>query len=320
MAGYREPWWAEVDKAAKLMSSYLGTIATRVRQEGTYTPVRGSAVKRRQPGSLRHIDEVIRANGWYYGIDKDLIGGVFTGKTECLTNTPLVVAVARACHEILGEELTLDATVPLLAASQRIQVLVAEAEAADRRAGDAQVIVRGRRAILDGRVVPEPRDSGVLELRAASPRSRRDRRRPWLIAAAVTAAISVLLAAAFMGGVLPWPWSPTDDNPDYRVLASRPVAAEVDRNPDHCAERTTLVDNGNHQAAGSVRLRECLDAVEIWVADLDRDSRCVYVELVWTEFSRDRSDDACPAGHIVHRRYPRRSGDYRPELVSTYRP
>lgn len=121
MAGYVDPWWEEVDKAAELLTSFLGNVASRARRHGEYVPLPGSTVTRRTPASLRHIDELIRFNRWYTGADKDMIGGLFQGRLNCLVNPSLVVAVARACHAILGEEFALDDAQPLILASQRIQ-------------------------------------------------------------------------------------------------------------------------------------------------------------------------------------------------------
>ncbi|MGH3917300.1 MAG: hypothetical protein ACRDTC_28400 [Pseudonocardiaceae bacterium] len=329
-----DKWWVEVEEASQLLTSFLGAMAARASSDGTYTPLPGSVVTRRRPGSLRHIDEVIRLNRWYTGADKDMIGGLFAGKLVYLTNPSLVVAVARACHVITGEELTVDDTHALVAASHRIQVLVAEARAADERLGRAALVVRAHADLVDPNALPSSStendgENTVIESRAVFTRRlsrdpHEDSRQRWrwriTAAAAASTAVIVLGTAGFVSDVLPWPWGSTDDFPEYRVPVVRPTAQELERGRNQCAKRVTVVDNGNHQASGSVRLNECADTIEFAIADLDRDARCVYIEIIWSAQTKEKSDDACPVGHIVHQQLPKRTKDFTIELVSIYRP
>lgn len=328
MADYRDQWWGEVDNAANLLASLLGSFASRAQRDGTYTPVPGSTATRREPGSLRHIEEIIRANRWYTGADKDVIGGLFRGRTSYLTNPSLVIAVARACHAIVGEDFTVDDAQQLILASQRIQLLIADAKAADERIQRSQLALRATTDVVDTSIVLESNDDANTDKRPIAvarpiihaPRRRRRSRARW-IAAAVLISVATLTASGVLTGILPWPWSTTTSgNPDYRIPVPRPTQQELDNDPQHCADRSAVVDTGDKEASGSIRLHECQDSLEISIADLDRDSRCIYADIIWSPQSSERSNDACPVGRIVTQRFPKRTNEYHIELVSTFRP
>ncbi|GAB3433180.1 hypothetical protein [Actinophytocola sediminis] len=329
MADDVDQWWVEVQEARQLLTSFLGGLAARARSHGAYTPLPGSTVTRRRPGSLRHLDEVIRRNRWYFGADKDMIGALLGGKLVYLTNPTLVLAVARACCAITGDELTIDDTHALIAASQRITVLVAEAHAADDRLGKAQLVRRADTGLVDPAALSgysaedEPTGAVLAHRRlgrrgpSASGRGRR-RRGPIVVGAFIV--VTVLVAVGLSTDVPSPSQVSADEVPEYRIPVMRPTAEEIALGRDQCAGRVTVVDNGNREASGSVRLTECADTIEFNVADLDRDSRCIYLEIIWSARSREKSGDACPVGHIIHQQVPKRTKEFTIELVSTYRP
>jgi hypothetical protein len=206
-------------------------------------------------------------------------------------------------------------------------MLITEAKATDERMRRTRPALRAATTVLDIRSVDGIDDgSQAHAFREATGRrrsgpgrnGRRWRLRPLWIGAASLIFILVL-AAGVLTGAVPWPQSPAG-NPDYRTSVPRPFPEELERAPDHCANRTAVVDTADGEASGSIRLRECADTIEISIADLDRDSRCVYAEFVWPGQFRERSERACPVGDIVTQRYTKRADDYQIELISTYTP
>jgi hypothetical protein len=132
------PWWRDAHDAAQLLASSLDTAAGQAGRDGVYTPPPGSPPprRRRQPGSLRHLAEVIRTHRLTPGVsvDKDIVAKVLAGDLRHITDPVLVVGVARAAH-LIAETPFDDADAQRLSvASTRVAALVEAAEQADRHA------------------------------------------------------------------------------------------------------------------------------------------------------------------------------------------
>ncbi|MGQ0777438.1 MAG: hypothetical protein ACT4NY_24015 [Pseudonocardiales bacterium] len=129
------------------------------------------------------------------------------------------------------------------------------------------------------------------------------------------ASVIVLAASFYAVGMLRWRW-PDDNTPELRLQVPRPVPGD-----QPCSERKQVIDTPvDGEASGSIKLRECPDTLEIWIADLDRDSRCIYAEIRWSPEQIHRTKRACPVGSINVEQIPRIKPDYTVELVSIYRP
>jgi hypothetical protein len=93
----------DVEAAGGLLTCMLAA-AARAARNGVYLPPPGQPQprRRRQPGSLRHIAEVIRTNRLSPGlsVDKDIVAAVLAGEHRYAVNADVVVAVAKACHLI----------------------------------------------------------------------------------------------------------------------------------------------------------------------------------------------------------------------------
>jgi hypothetical protein len=166
------PWWRDAHDAAQLLASNLDAAAAQAGREGVYTPPPGSPPprRRRQPGSLRHLAEVIRTHRLTPGIsvDKDIVAKVLAGELRYITDPVLVVGVARAAH-LIAEAPFDDADAQRLSvASSRVAALVEAAEQADR---DAPELLPAPRATL------ERRGAGPLVLEATVTVHRPGRRR-----------------------------------------------------------------------------------------------------------------------------------------------
>ncbi|MFI5930746.1 hypothetical protein [Actinoplanes sp. NPDC051494] len=207
----REAWWIEVYEAAQLLASQLNAAVVHAARVGVYTPPPGSPAprRRRQPGSLRHLAEVIRAHRLAPGlsVDKDDVASVLAGDLRHLTDPVLVVAVARAAHVIARTPLTDVDAERLVVASTRVSALLDAARQADERAPRAvpapQVVTRspGEPVVIDAYFT-----------------TRRPGRRRALVIGALSAVVIAGVAAAF---VL------RGQEPRQRPAAAAPVAAAV---------------------------------------------------------------------------------------------
>lgn len=118
----------EADELARELVALLAEATSRARREGVYRPPPGRPRprRRRQPGSLRHLAEVIRANGLCRGVavDKDIVGAVLAGDPRYLVNPEVVVAVVRACGLIHDVAVTREQTDALVSRCARLAVLM----------------------------------------------------------------------------------------------------------------------------------------------------------------------------------------------------
>ncbi len=132
------PWWKQVDQAAQLLASEVNAAVARAERDGVYTPPPSSPApkRRRQPGSLRHLAEVIRSERLAPGlsVDKDDVAAVLAGKLRQITDPVLVVAVARAGHLIAGAPFTAADGERLTVACARVAALAEAARQADEQA------------------------------------------------------------------------------------------------------------------------------------------------------------------------------------------
>ncbi|MEU4425557.1 hypothetical protein AB0F81_33460 [Actinoplanes sp. NPDC024001] len=181
------PWWRQVEDAAQLVASQLNAAAARAARDGVYHPPPGSPAprRRRQPGSLRHLAEVIRTHRLAPGasVDKDDVAAVLAGEPRRVSDPVVVVAVARASHLIAGAPFTDEDAGRLEVASAHVAALVDAARQADERAP---------------RAVPVPRpeqDVAEPEIIDAYFTTRRPRRRRWTLIAAALGVLAIAGAA-----------------------------------------------------------------------------------------------------------------------------
>ncbi|MGA5298603.1 hypothetical protein ACPCHT_01670 [Nucisporomicrobium flavum] len=193
------PWWTRVHEAAQLLASELNAAVAHAARAGTYTPPPGSPPprRRRQPGSLRHLAEVIRTHRLAPGVsaDKDDIAAVLSGDPRHLADPALVVAVARASRLISGEPFAAIDADRLVVASSHVSALLDAAREADDRAPRAVPAPRpapGPRVAPGPPAVTAPRTatSGAQpEVIDAYFTTRRPTRRRPLIAGAISALV-----------------------------------------------------------------------------------------------------------------------------------
>jgi hypothetical protein len=139
------PWWIRVQDAAHLLASQLNASVAHAARVGVYSPPPGSSpARRRQPGSLRHLAEVIRSHRWAPGtsVDKDVVAAVLSGDLRRITDPVLVVAVARAGHFIAGVPFADVDADRLVVASTRVAALLDAARQADEQAARAVPALR----------------------------------------------------------------------------------------------------------------------------------------------------------------------------------
>lgn len=198
MNGLRPPWWREVDEAAQLLTSTLQAAVGRAENEGTYRPPRGHRPPRRarRPASLRHLAEIITAEGLAPGIavDKDIVAAALRGDLRYLTNPTVVVAVLHAAHVIAGQPFRPADRERLTVACDRLAALVEGARDADSHAPQRVP------AHPSGKAVAIPQAAGPpqpLILQAYPPRRRRG--------VATIALTAVVLLAAASAAVVFWP-------------------------------------------------------------------------------------------------------------------
>lgn len=132
------PWWKQVHDAAQLLASQLNVAVGQAARDGVYTPPPGSLPpkRRRQAASLRHLAEVIRTHRLAPGVsvDKDDVAAVLAGEPRRITDPILVVAVARAAHQIAGAPFTDADADRLTVASAHVAALTDAARQADEKA------------------------------------------------------------------------------------------------------------------------------------------------------------------------------------------
>ncbi|GIE29431.1 hypothetical protein Ait01nite_024760 [Actinoplanes italicus] len=188
------PWWRDAHDAAQLLASRLDAAAGQAGRDGVYTPPPGSPPprRRRQPGSLRHLAEVIRTHRLTPGVsvDKDIVAKVLAGELRYITDPVLVVGVAKAAHLIAETPFDDDDAQRLSVASTRVAALVEAAEQADR---DAPALLPAPRPAL------ERREAGpmVLEATVTVRRPGRRRRRGLIIGTSLVA-LSCVTAGLFV--------------------------------------------------------------------------------------------------------------------------
>ncbi|WP_306214811.1 PI-PLC domain-containing protein [Actinoplanes sp. RD1] len=132
------PWWKQVQEAAQLLASRLNASVAQAARDGVYTPPPGAPAprRRRQSASLRHLAEVIRADRLAPGmsVDKDDVAAVLAGELRAITDPVLVLAVARAAHQIARVPLDNAEADRLVVAATHVSALIDAARLADERA------------------------------------------------------------------------------------------------------------------------------------------------------------------------------------------
>ncbi|AEV85002.1 hypothetical protein ACWT_3978 [Actinoplanes sp. SE50] len=208
------PWWKKVHDTAQLLASQLNAAVGQASRDGVYTPPPGSPPprRRRQAASLRHLAEVIRTHRLAPGmsVDKDDIAAVLAGDPRRITDPVLVIAVARAAHQIADLPFTDDDADRLRVASAHVAALTDVARQADEKAP---------------RTVParlKPVEPPVID---AYFTTRRPRRRWPLVA---TASGSVLLAGIGTFLVLGDRKSEKPSPPSATETRPAPVAADAE--------------------------------------------------------------------------------------------
>ncbi|PRY30810.1 hypothetical protein [Pseudosporangium ferrugineum] len=235
------PWWAEVQDAAQLLASQLNAYVTHAARVGVYTAPPGSPPprRRRQPGSLRHLAEVIRTHRLAPGrsVDKDDVAAVLAGDPHRIADPVLVVAVARASHLIAGEPFGDAGADRLVVASTHVSSLADAAREAD---GNAPRAVPALRPAGNDRIAG---DAGPIIIDAHFTTRRPGRGRA-LIAGALSA---LVLAGAAAVLVL------RRDEPDDRLTSAEPVVATV--------AGVTPLEHG-HAQNDHLNARPLLDALD----------------------------------------------------------
>lgn len=185
-----EPWWRQAHEAAGRLASIIDAAVSRASRDGVYEPPPGAPAprRRRRPGSLRHLAEVIRTHRLAPGlaVDKDIVARVLDGDLRYVTDPVAVVAIARASCVIAGTPFDEDDARRLTVACAYVATLVEHARDADVRAPGLVPSIRTSRALQPFRRPGKPR-----------------RTRRLILAAAAVVALTVALLVARSGGGSP---------------------------------------------------------------------------------------------------------------------
>lgn len=217
------------EDAEQHVARLLRDAQSRAVEHGAVPEPRKGSAKPRRPGSLRHIAAVITELRLYDlgvsptdGPDHNPIDQALKGRPGRVANVDLVLAVARACHHIAGQEFGEAEARTYTEAAQRADTLRRRAEIA----GKGRLV----RPAADGAAPDAPADraSGQASDRApdpardgspiTAPRRRQPRR--------LTTVVALVAVAAASAGITLWATSDDSDTTSPGATDARSVAAQ----------------------------------------------------------------------------------------------
>lgn len=226
-------------EAEQHVARLLREAQARAVEHGAVPEPRKGSAKPRRPGSLRHIAAVITELRLYElavsqpdGPDHNPIDQALKGKPSRVANVDLVLAIARACHHIAGQEFGDADARTYTEAVQRADTLRRRAEIAAKQRPSDQGDTAGTDSGTDAASTTDA-DSSPDAPASAEPRRPHLRRR--------TAIAALVAVAAASAGITLWASSAWDSDGKASGTADTPSAATQNLAPAAAPEPAPTV-------------------------------------------------------------------------------
>ena len=142
--------------------------------------------------------------------------------------------------------------------------------------------------------------------------NRPDRSRPILFVAGLVAGLALGAGTVV---AIPALFRAHDTRPSHlRADVGRPPTRPTSN--DHCPMWEANLDNGRGKRAGSIWYRECVDYLDVVVADDLTDGYCISSVIHWSTGQSETTLKTCLGGHLSHAEIPKPSADFTLELIA----